>query len=172
MLASFARLILFSIFRPGGGATGNNISQTVVIPHSASAIETCLAIIAACSPPCAPLLRRMFNGVIPAKRKPAKSSDEPKNFNTLITIGKISNRSGGRQKQADYDLEGSFVRLEDGSLHGSTDDLYVNNGGTKNDDYGVKGGIRTKSDAQITTVQKRVHDDIPLRDISADGKRH
>jgi hypothetical protein len=169
ILASLARLVLFSIFRPGAGESGNNISQTVVIPHSASAIETCLAIIGACLPPCAPLLRRFLGGVIPGTKR--STGDEPKNLNTLITIGKISNRTGGRKKGADDDLEGDFVRLEDadGSAHGSTDDLYVN---TRNDGYDKKGGVHVKRDVRVATAQKRVGGDIPLTEISAGGRGH
>ncbi|KAB5533422.1 hypothetical protein GE09DRAFT_1227440 [Coniochaeta sp. 2T2.1] len=172
ILASLARLVLFSIFRPGAGETGNNISQTVVIPHSASAIETCLAIIGACLPPCAPLLRRVLGGVIPGRKR--SIDDEPKNYNTLITIGKISNRTGGRQKGADEGfegVEGDFVRLEDGdgSAHGSTDDLYVN---TRNDGWDTKGGVHMKRDVGFATTQKRGSGDIPLREISAGARGH
>ncbi|KAL2024933.1 hypothetical protein VTK56DRAFT_3632 [Thermocarpiscus australiensis] len=174
ILASLARLVLFSIFRPGAGETGNNMSQTVVIPHSASAIETCLAIIGACLPPCAPLLRRILGGVIPGGRKRSTNDGQPKNFNTLITIGKMSNRTGGRQRTgADEDLEGDFVRLEDGdgdgSAHGSTDDLY---GNTSSDGYDAKGGVHVKREVLVATVQNRVGVDIPLTKISAGATGH
>ena len=133
MLASFARLNLFCIYRPGAGESGNNMSQTVVIPHAASAIETCLAIIGACLPPCAPLFRRFLGGIsgtMLGRPGPAKTSDEHKNSNTLITIGKMSILNGGGLKRPDDDLNGSFERLEDDSLQGSTNDLYVNGRGT------------------------------------------
>ena len=132
VLASFARLILFSIYQPGGGEHGNNFSQTDIMPHSASAIETCLAIIGACLPPCAPLFLRVLStipGITPKKLGSAEPSNEPKNSTTLITIGKISNRGGRGSKRPDLDLEGSFERLEYGGLEGSTDDLYVNGRG-------------------------------------------
>ncbi|KAF4981218.1 hypothetical protein FZEAL_2948 [Fusarium zealandicum] len=129
VLASAARLILFCIYRPGAGETGNNISQTVIIPHAASSIETCLAIVAACLPPCAPLFRRFLGGVattVSKGRTPANASDKSsKNLNPLVTIGKMTTRGGaGNKWSQENDLEGSFERLEDGSLQGSTDDLY------------------------------------------------
>ncbi|KAM7205755.1 hypothetical protein V8F20_002988 [Naviculisporaceae sp. PSN 640] len=144
ILASFARLALFSIYKPGGGPSGNNISQTVVLCHVASAIETPLAIIGACLPPCAPLLKRFFGGVtgaVSGRRSTAngQSAEGKANFHSIVTIGKISNRSGGRSSKknkldtvTDFDLEGSFVRLEDGHSEGgvSTEELYkTKNGG-------------------------------------------
>ncbi|KAF6809721.1 hypothetical protein CSOJ01_06776 [Colletotrichum sojae] len=63
VLVSVARLVLFMIYRPGEGASGNNLSQTVIIPHAASAVEICLAIVGACLPPCAPLFRRLLSSV-------------------------------------------------------------------------------------------------------------
>lgn len=65
---------------------------------------------------------------------PAKPGNESKNFSTLITIGKISNRSGGNPKRADYDLDGSFVRLEDGSVEGSMDNLHSNARGAQDNE--------------------------------------
>ncbi|KAF5003021.1 hypothetical protein FDECE_10422 [Fusarium decemcellulare] len=182
VLASVARLILFCIYRPGAGASGNNISQTVIIPHAASAIETCLAIIGACLPPCAPLFRRFWGGVATAvsgDRGSAKTADKSsKNFNTLITIGKMSNRGGPRDKWSeDHDLDGSFERLEDGSsLQGSTDDLYGERGDTRINnrvsEYGD--GIHVQRDVQVhrggkstpADVQKWVAGDIPLKEMA------
>lgn len=123
VLASFARLILFSIFQPGGGENGNNFSQTDIMPHSASAIETCLAIIGACLPPCAPLFIRALSAARVMSGRSgwsSKASSEPKNSDTIITIGKISNR-GGQRKPA-FDVEESFVDSEEGGV-GSTDNL-------------------------------------------------
>ncbi|KAJ4180987.1 hypothetical protein NW759_017210 [Fusarium solani] len=180
VLASVARLVLFCIYRPGDGASGNNISQTVIIPHAASAIETCLAIIGACLPPCVPLFRRFLGGVatvVSKDRGSAKTVDKSsKNFNTLITIGTMSNRGGASRKWTqEDDLDGSFERLADGSLQGSTDDLYVNDRDVrddrvrgagycirvKNDIHVERGGKRTPAD-----VQKWAVGDIPLRDMS------
>ncbi|KAI3535170.1 hypothetical protein CSPX01_11540 [Colletotrichum filicis] len=158
VLASVARLILFAIYRPGQGTTGNNISQTVIIPHAASAVETCLAIIGACLPPCAPLFRRWLGGVVSvvssgerygsrsARKKGPNGqgkSSASKNFNTLVTIGKVSNRGGHmkRSKEQD-DLDGSFERLEDSnSLQGSTDGLYVNGNGAAKNEGGIHSGL-------------------------------
>ncbi|KAJ4126945.1 hypothetical protein NW754_002215 [Fusarium falciforme] len=180
VLASVARLVLFCIYRPGDGASGNNISQTVIIPHAASAIETCLAIIGACLPPCAPLFRRFLGGVatvVSKDRASAKTGDKSsRNFNTLITIGKISNRGGASRKWTqEDDLDGSFERLEDASLQGSTDNLYVNDREARNDrERGSGYCIRVKSDVHVerggkrtpADVQKWAVGDIPLRDMS------
>ncbi|KAK7421725.1 hypothetical protein QQZ08_009813 [Neonectria magnoliae] len=157
VLASIARLVLFCIYQPGAGASGNNISQTVLFPHTASAIETCLAIIGACLPTCAPLLKRMLGN----------------NFNTRITIGKMSNRGGVTSKRTrDDDLDGSFERLDDASLQGSTDDLYVDEAGRR-DDKGRKGPqIRVRREVQVESSEGSTEDyhkerivSIPLRHL-------
>ncbi|KAJ6787530.1 hypothetical protein PWT90_02785 [Aphanocladium album] len=57
------------------------------------------------------------------KFRKAKVSDQPHNLKSIITIGKISNRKNGGKKRSDTDLEGSFERLEDRSLQGSTVNL-------------------------------------------------
>ncbi|KAF4779143.1 hypothetical protein HER10_EVM0001358 [Colletotrichum scovillei] len=196
VLASVARLILFAIYRPGQGTTGNNISQTVIIPHAASAVETCLAIIGACLPPCAPLFRRWLGGVVSvvssgerygsrsARKKGPDGqgkSSASKNFNTLVTIGKISNRGGHmkRSKEQD-DLDGSFERLEDSnSLQGSTDGLYVNGNGAAKNEGGIhsEDGIHVQRDVcversgKVTSrdVKDWVVGDIQLDDMPAQG---
>ncbi|KXH42562.1 hypothetical protein CNYM01_11650 [Colletotrichum nymphaeae SA-01] len=196
VLASVARLILFAIYRPGQGTTGNNISQTVIIPHAASAVETCLAIIGACLPPCAPLFRRWLGGVVSvvssgerygsrsARKKGPDGqgkSSASKNFNTLVTIGKISNRGGHmkRSKEQD-DLDGSFERLEDSnSLQGSTDGLYVNGNGAAKIEGGIQSenGIHVQRDVcversgKVTSrdVKDWVVGDIQLDDMPAQG---
>ncbi|KAK0377062.1 hypothetical protein CLIM01_05595 [Colletotrichum limetticola] len=196
VLASIARLILFAIYRPGQGTTGNNISQTVIIPHAASAVETCLAIIGACLPPCAPLFRRWLGGVVSvvssgerygsrsARKKGPDGqgkSSASKNFNTLVTIGKISNRGGHmkRSKEQD-DLDGSFERLEDSnSLQGSTDGLYVNGNGAAKNEGGIhsENGIHVQRDVcversgKVTSrdVKDWVVGDIQLDDMPAQG---
>ncbi|KXH49004.1 hypothetical protein CSAL01_08515 [Colletotrichum salicis] len=199
VLASVARLILFAIYRPGQGTTGNNISQTVIIRHAASAVETCLAIIGACLPPCAPLFRRWLGGVVSvvssgdrygsrsARKKGLDAqgkSSASKNFNALVTIGKMSNRGGGhikRSKEED-DLDGSFERLEDSnSLQGSTDGLYVNgNGVAKNENVvtsengihvHVKRDVCVERSGKVTSrdVKDWVVGDIQLDDMSAQG---
>lgn len=195
ILASFARLILFSVYRPGGGESGNNISQTVVLCHMASAIETTLAIIGACLPPCAPLLKRVFGGVVTrgsrtagAQSGSSGSGEQKGNFHSIITIGKISNRSKKRDKnplETDFDLEGTFVRLEEDGLssaagpysgHGSTDELYGANANGHDRDFNEEGGLKTKRGSQIG-VANGYHDQgkklpvdgvIKLKDISGD----
>lgn len=186
VLASIARLVLFIIYRPGEGSTGNNISQTVIIPHAASAIETCLAIIGACLPPCAPLFRRFLGGVVSvvssgdrynSRPSGAAKSGNSKNFNTLVRIGKISNLGVGHRKGSnDDDLDGSFERLGDGnSLQGSTDELYVNNesSGSRRD-LGAEDGIHVKREVHVERsgkvasqdVREWVTGDIPLERIT------
>ncbi|KAK4220337.1 hypothetical protein QBC37DRAFT_468827 [Rhypophila decipiens] len=176
ILASFARLALFSIYKPGGGPSGNNISQTVVLCHVASAIETPLAIIGACLPPCAPLLKRLFGGVtgtISGKRsRQDGQSAEPKgNLHSIVTIGKISNRSGGRQKRnkldtvTDFDPEGSFVRLEDGHSEGgvSTEELTGGGYGARNGNSDCAGGLKSKRRSVMAGVDDA---DIQLKRFS------
>ncbi|KAI1342892.1 hypothetical protein F5Y15DRAFT_371304 [Xylariaceae sp. FL0016] len=182
VLASVTRLILFTIYLPGVGPTGNNISQTVVIPHTASAVETCLAIIGACLPPCAPLFRRYLGGLFSSvasgyRHKPSDANTPSKNFNTVITIGKISDKGAPNSKRnGDRTDNGSFELLDDdASLQGSTDDLYVNGRGRMgNQDVEAPGGIRVKHDIRVehggtTTradMRQTVLGGIPLSDIS------
>ncbi|KAH6885934.1 hypothetical protein B0T10DRAFT_608354 [Thelonectria olida] len=127
VLASVARLVLFCIYRPGAGASGNNISQTVIFPHTASALETCLAIIGACLPPCAPLFKRVFGRVVTSvSGDRGKSSNRlSKNVHSLVTIGRVSNRSASHPQGSNLRVDGSFERLGDGSSHDSMDDLCV-----------------------------------------------
>ena len=48
------------------------------------------------------------------------------NLPTVITIGRMPKRNGRGPKRPDVDLDGSFERLEDGSVQGSTENLYAN----------------------------------------------
>ncbi|KAM5342996.1 hypothetical protein ACJ41O_013962 [Fusarium nematophilum] len=189
VLASIARLILFIIYRPGGGANGNNVSQSIIMPHTASAIETCLAIIGACMPPCAPLFRRFVGGVTSAvsrDRGSAKSGDKSSknNLNTLVTIGKLSNRGGGggggggvagRKWTQDDDLErSSFERFEEGSRQGSTDDLCIDRETRNKSTLDLGGGIQVQHDVHVESGGERTSadnqkwyvGDIPLREMS------
>ncbi|KAF6811744.1 integral membrane protein [Colletotrichum plurivorum] len=183
VLASVARLVLFIIYRPGEGASGNNLSQTVIIPHAASAVETCLAIVGACLPPCAPLFRRLLSGVFGSsvgsggyiRSSGAPRSGGSKNFDTLVTIGKISNR--GRVKDDIDDIDGSSGQLGEGSLRGgSTEQLYVKD---KNPAAGgvhhAEDGIRVKREVCVKTVQATAQDagvtgDIPLERMADCGR--
>ncbi|KPM46040.1 hypothetical protein AK830_g433 [Neonectria ditissima] len=177
VLASITRLVLFCIYQPGAGASGNNISQTVLFPHTASAIETCLAIIGACLPTCAPLLKRMLGSVATVVSRDTgsgKAGDKSsKNFNTRITIGKMSNRGGVASKRTrDDDLDGSFERLDDGSLQGSTDDLYVDEAGRRDDKARNGPQIRVRREVQVESTEGFADDyhreravSIPLRDL-------
>lgn len=180
VLASIARLVLFVIYLPGVGASGNNISQTVVIPHTASAVETCLAIVAANLPPCAPVLRRIFvrvfGSVTNSEGSARSGSKLSKNLNTLITIGKISNK-GPKRANNNRDTVGSFEQLDDDtSLQGSTDELYtpvrrktVKQGASPL--HGIQGQhslrVEESGNATNTGIERQVLSDIPLRDLSA-----
>ncbi|KAM0385252.1 hypothetical protein ACHAQC_011552 [Fusarium culmorum] len=138
-IASIARLVLFFVFLPGAPPTGNNISQTVVFSHAASAIETCLAIIGACLPPCAPFLKKFLKLAVTTVSSSSGNLENKKsnnnNNNSLVTIGKISNRGPvtSRKRTIDDGLEGgTFERLDDdASLQGSTDELYTGMGHRK-----------------------------------------
>ncbi|RYC79260.1 hypothetical protein BFJ63_vAg17860 [Fusarium oxysporum f. sp. narcissi] len=165
VLASIARLVLFFIYQPGSGPSGNNISQTVLFPHTASAIETCLAIIGACLPPCAPLLKRVLSRVVTTVTRDTSSgkTDDRSNFGTLVTIGKISNRAGVTSKRhRDDDVEGSFERLDDnGSLQGSTDGLYVDGSGRTNKKKGSRPQIHVRREVEVESSDGS----IPLRNL-------
>ncbi|KAF6842235.1 integral membrane protein [Colletotrichum musicola] len=186
VLASVARLVLFIIYRPGEGASGNNISQTSIIPHAASAVETCLAIVGACLPPCAPLFRRLLSGVFGSsvgsggyhRSSGAVRSGGSKNFDTLVTIGKISNR-GQRVKNDIDDIDGSSGRLGEGSLRGgSTEQLYVKDGNpAAGGGHDAEDGIRVKREVCVRTVQATSRDardwvtgDIPLERMADCGR--
>ncbi|KAM0230868.1 hypothetical protein ACHAPO_008924 [Fusarium lateritium] len=172
VIASIARLVLFFIYLPGAPPTGNNISQTVVFPHAASAIETCLAIIGACLPPCAPFLKKLLKLAVTTVGSSSGNVDNKKsnnNLGTLVTIGKISNRGNGpsRKHAINEGLEGSFERLDDStSLQGSTDELYTGKGHTR----GVKSQIHVQHEVQVESSENRGYYNyhagaIPLKDL-------
>ncbi|KAF0643173.1 hypothetical protein FPSE5266_07836 [Fusarium pseudograminearum] len=171
VIASVARLVLFLIFLPGVPPTGNNISQTVIFPHAASAIETCLAIIGACLPPCGPLLKKMLKHAVAKVSSGSGNMDnkEPDN-NSVVTIGKISNRGPGVSKKRTINdgLEGgSFERLDDNqSLQGSTDELCTGMGHKK----GSKSQIYVQREVRVESSEDRGYrnydaEGIPLRDL-------
>ncbi|KAF6803269.1 hypothetical protein CMUS01_15135 [Colletotrichum musicola] len=125
------KLALASIFLFGG-------SQSIVFPYIASAIEICLAVIAACLPPCLPFFKHLLqNGVTyvltrasgaSSRRSPATDRTKPAAYtsNILVTIGG-GGGYGAKNRRAcgGLNAEGSFERLEDGrrSLQGSADGL-------------------------------------------------
>ncbi|QPC74510.1 hypothetical protein HYE68_005262 [Fusarium pseudograminearum] len=171
VIASVARLVLFLIFLPGVPPTGNNISQTVIFPHAASAIETCLAIIGACLPPCGPLLKKMLKHAVAKVSSGSGNMDnkEPDN-NSVVTIGKISNRGPGVSKKRTINdgLEGgSFEQLDDNqSLQGSTDELCTGMGHKK----GSKSQIYVQREVRVESSEDRGYrnydaEGIPLRDL-------
>ncbi|KAG4291663.1 hypothetical protein FPRO06_12916 [Fusarium proliferatum] len=123
VLASIARLVLFLIYKDS-----QNPTQAILFGHLASSVEVCLAIIAACLPSCAPLLKRMIGSLITTVRSSGQGNTEDSKKGTLVTIGHKHSRTAIISRtHRDNDLEGSFERLDDnGSLQGSTDDLYIN----------------------------------------------
>ncbi|KAF5599036.1 integral membrane protein [Fusarium pseudoanthophilum] len=150
VLASIARLVCYLIYQ-----TAENITQTLIFGHTASSLELCLAIIAACLPPCAPLLKRMLGGVITSVTKDTGSGKT----NTLITIGQKSNRRGITTTTIDTGeaMDGSFERLDDaGSFQGSTDGLY----------YDRSAGADTRKEKRAQThIRRQVDVDIHVEDI-------
>ena len=60
------------------------------------------------------------------QRGSAKTAEEGNDVITLVTIGRISTRNCGGPKRPEADLDASFVRLEDVSFQGSTEELYAN----------------------------------------------
>lgn len=125
VLASIARLVLFLIYKDS-----QNPTLAILFGHLASSVEVCLAIIAACLPSCAPLLKRMIGSLITTVRSLGQGNTEDSKKGTLVTIGHKHSRTAIISRtHRDNDLEGSFERLDDnGSLQGSTDDLYINGG--------------------------------------------
>ncbi|KAF6811243.1 hypothetical protein CSOJ01_05801 [Colletotrichum sojae] len=140
ILASVARPVLFLRYRPGPGASGKayNISQSIVLPYIVSAIEICLAVIAACLPPCLPFFKHLLQSGVTnvltrtsgasSRRSPATDRTKPGAYtsNILVTIGG-GGGSGAKNRRAcgGLNAEGSFERLEDGrsSLQGSSNGL-------------------------------------------------
>lgn len=100
----------------------------------------------------------------------SKTADKSSNFNTLITIGNKSNR-GGIRSTPDDDLDGSFERLDDASLQGSTDDLYSNetargDGKKKGQQICVRREVQVESSEGYTDEHHRERVvNIPLRDL-------
>ncbi|KAF4451408.1 hypothetical protein F53441_5609 [Fusarium austroafricanum] len=136
VLASIARLVLFLIYQ-----TSENITQTLIFGNLGSSIEICLAIIAACLPPCAPLLKRMLSIVVTRKGTGSGNTGDGNGFRSpIITIGQKSTRGKNTTvMHAENGLQGSFERLDDnGSLQGSTDGLYVIASGDK---QGVRSSV-------------------------------
>ncbi|KAH7174985.1 uncharacterized protein B0J16DRAFT_388812 [Fusarium flagelliforme] len=123
VLASISRLVLFLIFQ-----TSANITQTLIWGDLASTTEICLAIIGACLPPCAPILKRMLAPIIGSSKPDASSGNNTRSkFSAMHAIGQIPTRGKNTTIiETVNELNGSFERLDDSrSLQGSTDGLYV-----------------------------------------------
>ncbi|KAM0502199.1 hypothetical protein ACHAP8_003735 [Fusarium lateritium] len=165
VLASVARLVLYLIFK-----TSENITQTLLYGNLASSSEICLAIIAACMPPCAPLLKRilikMTTAMSTSKSKQegeSNNTDDKNRLATLVTIGQKSSRGKNTTTvHGGSEFHGSFERLDDsGSLQGSTDGLYVNDSGETDD----KSGKWSKIDVRREVAVESTVEDIPMRTL-------
>lgn len=159
VVASIARLILFLIFK-----SSENVTQVILFGHLASSIEVCLAIIAACLPSCAPLLKRTLGKFVST----AKSSSDQGNASdtkpsAIITIGQKSSRKTNNSslRRDDNDLQGSFERLDDStSMQGSTDGLYLDGPGQVETKPGKWKQIHVVRDFRVQS-----NEDIPMRDL-------
>ncbi|SPJ78789.1 related to L-fucose permease [Fusarium torulosum] len=159
VVASIARLILFLIFK-----SSENVTQVILFGHLASSIEVCLAIIAACLPSCAPLLKRTLGKFVST----AKSNSDQGNASdtkpsAIITIGQKSSRKTNNSslRRDDNDLQGSFERLDDStSMQGSTDGLYLDGPGQVETKPGKWKQIHVVRDFRVQS-----NEDIPMRDL-------
>lgn len=161
MFASIARLVLYLIFK-----TSENITQTLLYGNLASSSEICLAIIAACMPPCSPLLKlvlmKITTIISTSKSKQDQGSnvtDDRNRLATLVTIGQ--NPSRGKNITAIHG-DGSFERLDDSeSFQGSTDGLYGNGAGLAHRKQSKWSKIHMHEVAVETTTTQ----DIPVRNL-------
>uniref|UniRef100_A0A4E9EEJ9 Rhodopsin domain-containing protein n=1 Tax=Gibberella zeae TaxID=5518 RepID=A0A4E9EEJ9_GIBZA len=121
VLASIARLVLFLIYQ-----TSQNPTQTIIFGHLASSSEVCLAIIGACLPSCAPLLKQWLQRFVSTVQDDSNSTSDKGNKATLVTIGQKRSRGHVSVNAKRDNDQGSFERLNDnGSFQGSTDGLYT-----------------------------------------------
>ncbi|QPC78075.1 hypothetical protein HYE68_008827 [Fusarium pseudograminearum] len=162
VFASIARLVLYLIFK-----TSENITQTLLYGNLASSSEICLAIIAACMPPCSPLLKRILTKITTiisaSKSKQDQGSnvtDDRNRLATLVTIGQ--NPSRGKNITAIHG-DGSFERLDDSaSLQGSTDGLYDNGAGWADHEQSKWSKIHVRHEVAVETTTAQ---DIPMRNL-------
>ncbi|KAH7188019.1 uncharacterized protein B0J16DRAFT_396132 [Fusarium flagelliforme] len=161
VFASIARLVLYLIFK-----TSENITQTLLYGNLASSSEICLAIIAACMPPCAPLLKRVLAKITTVISTSKSKRDEGTNLTddrnrlaTLVTIGQKPSR--GKNITTIHE-DGSFERLDDsGSLQGSTDGLYDNGACEADHKQGKWSKIHVRHDVAV----EHTTEDIPMRNL-------
>ena len=161
VFASVGRLILYLIFK-----TSENITQTLLYGNLASSSEIYLAIIAACMPPGAPLLKRvltkMSTVISTSKSKQDEGSnitDDRNRLSTLVTIGQKP--SCGKNMITIHEY-GSFERLDDsGSLQGSTDVLYDDGADDANHKQGKWFNIYVRHEEAV----EHTTESIPMRDL-------
>ncbi|KAF0638893.1 hypothetical protein FPSE5266_05709 [Fusarium pseudograminearum] len=162
VFASIARLVLYLILK-----TSENITQTLLYGNLASSSEICLAIIAACMPPCSPLLKRILTKITTiisaSKSKQDQGSnvtDDRNRLATLVTIGQ--NPSRGKNITAIHG-DGSFERLDNSvSLQGSTDGLYDNGAGWADHEQSKWSKIHVRHEVAVETTTAQ---DIPMRNL-------
>ncbi|KAG8674064.1 hypothetical protein FPOAC2_00038 [Fusarium poae] len=149
VLASIGRLVLFMIYK-----SSQNITQVMIFGHLASSAEVCLAIIGACLPSCAPLLKKALQRFVSTVSEEDKGNTDKAHGSALVTIGQKRSRGRANPTTLGGNDNGSFERLDDnGSFQGSTDGLYNN-----------------KPDAKQIHIQREFeldseNGDIPLKDL-------
>ncbi|RGP76824.1 hypothetical protein FLONG3_5067 [Fusarium longipes] len=117
VLASIARLVLFLIYK-----SSSNVTQVIIFGHMASSAEVCLAIIGACLPSCAPLLKNALQRFVSTVRDDQGVTEDTKKSG-LVTIGQKRSRGLVDGTLNGDDMHGSFERLDD---NGSFQDSPVN----------------------------------------------
>jgi hypothetical protein len=159
VLASIARLVLFLIFK-----SSQNVTQVIIFGHLASSADVCLAIIAACLPSCAPLLKRTLQRFVSTKRTEDQGNTDDTKKSALVTIGQKRSRGpASTTVQGGHD-EGSFERLDDsGSFQGSTDGLYINGSGPNGTERksGVWKEVHIRREFEVGSE----NGDIPMRNV-------
>ncbi|OHE99744.1 hypothetical protein CORC01_04880 [Colletotrichum orchidophilum] len=144
VLASVRRLILFAIYRPGPE------------PRATISVKRSLSY----PPPTYGSRSARMKG--PNSQRKLSALNE---FNTLVTVGKISDRGGGRMKRSEEndDFDGSSERFKDSdSLQGLSDGLYVkSNGAVKNENrVNSENGIHVQRDVCVERSDKVIFKDI------------
>jgi hypothetical protein len=159
VVASITRLILFLIFK-----SSENVTQVVLFGHLASSIEVCLAIIAACLPSCAPLLKRTLGKLASTARSdPDQGNTSGTKQSAIVTIGQKSSRKTNNStlRRDDNDLQGSFERLDDStSMQGSTGVLYLDGPGEVETQPGKWKHIHVMRDFRVQS-----NEDISMRNL-------
>ncbi|KAG8355333.1 hypothetical protein FVEN_g6711 [Fusarium venenatum] len=160
VIASIARLVLYWVFH-----SSQNITQVMIFGHLASSSEIVLAIIGACLPSCAPLLKRMMQRFVSTVGDNTEGTAGNAPRSALVTVGQIRSRGiVTTNVHRGKDEEGSFERLDDnGSFQESTDGLYVN--GSESARNEGKPGVWKQIHIQREFEVGSVNGDIPMREL-------